>query len=171
MGKEPAVAFVVGGNGQSLTIYLDGASQHSIGYSGDVLAEFSSQQWQDECNRVATLMGKTPSEVSSAAFEGYIMAMDDAAFGIQGDAPEPPMPERLQIYVAVARIVYLLCQGDRLTTREAAGVMTRDRVTAWRVLKTIKASGLLPLKATQVGRGKLQYWEIEANRHLRASES
>ena len=160
---------VVGKDGGEMAIHLevDQGRLHTRGYSGDVLAEFSSQQWQDECARLAPLVGKTPSEVSCVAFDGYIMAMDDAAFGIQDEVPEPPMPERLQIYVAIARIVYLLCQGIRLTTREAAGVMTRDRVTAWRVLKTIKASGAVPLKSTQVGRGKLQYWEIEANRHLR----
>ena len=166
MGKEPAVAFVVGDNGQSLTIYLDGASQHSIGYSGDVLAEFSSQQWQDECNRVAPLMGKTPSDVSCVAFDGYIMAMDDAAFGIQDEVPEPPMPERLQTYVATARIVYLLCQGIRLTTREAARKMTRSRVTAWRILRDLEAGGFFPIRLVHED-GIRWYWEMSASRHLR----
>ena len=159
---------VVGKDGGEMAIHLevDQGRLHTRGYSGDVLAEFSSQQWQDECNRVASLVGKTPEEVSSAAFEGYIMAMDDAAFGIQDEVPEPPMPERLQIYVAIARITYLLCQGIRLTTREAARKMTRSRVTAWRILRDLEAGGFFPIRLVHED-GIRWYWEMSASRHLR----
>jgi DNA-binding IclR family transcriptional regulator len=53
--------------------------------------------------------------------------------------------ERLGVYVAVARIMYLLAQGDMLTTQEIATLIGRTRTTAYRLMIEIESSHHVPV--------------------------
>jgi hypothetical protein len=162
--------FVVGKNGgEKLNVQIargqDG-DYYAAGYTGNPGTDFSNEQWQQECVRIERTHGIPASLVSDVALQGLAMAMDDLAFGIDKlENPEPPEEERLATQVAVARVMYLLCQGQEMTTREASTKMTRSHNAAWRILCEIETSGFIPLR--MVREGNYWYWKLEASRHLR----
>lgn len=53
--------------------------------------------------------------------------------------------ERLGVYVAVARVVYLLYRGAYFTTPEVADLIGRSRVTAYRLLTELESSHHVPV--------------------------
>lgn len=138
-----------------------------IGASGAIDGNFAFEQWVLALERLQRHLCEesrscSPEEVERAATTAYKMALE-GWFADEDVQPEPEKEERLHIYQAIFRLAYVLCQGEGLTTVQAAGLLTRNRYTAFKTLKKIEASHHVPLYFDETEKR----WRVLANRYMR----
>lgn len=139
----------------------------SLGVRGDAEKTFDFAEWEEACRLMADralLAGEPMSaeEISDAACLALSMALD-GWWDEEQEEQEEPEEERLSVYVAVSRLIWRMAQGQEVTTREAARLMTRTRFQTFRFLKCVEAGGYLPLYYEK----DTKKWRLLATRYLR----
>ena len=135
-------------------------------FYGDTNGSFDFAQWEASCRAFVDLAAArgqfvTCQFVSQAARLAWSMALDG---WWDKKTPEPvPEQKRLGVHNAVARVIWHMVQGQEVSTREAADLMTRTRCQTFRFMKTVEAGGHLPLYYDT----DTKKWRLLATRYLR----